>query len=105
MAQRMRHSLQACFQGFCAERSPQTLVDSDPVTGRVQRLLGQMDRSRADVLVRVKPDLFEHRREAGDFHFPMAARDALVVWSAERIEYAHAPGRKRVRVVVDSYGP
>ena len=63
VAQRVRHPLQPCLQRFAPERAPQVFVDGDPVAGRVKRLLGQVDRPRPDVLVRVEPDLLEHARE------------------------------------------
>src|SRR5579864_1946917 len=76
--QRVGYSLQPRLKSLAAERAPQRFVDGDPVTGRVQRLLGQVDRSCADVLVRVEADLLEHRREARDLHLAVTPRQSVV---------------------------
>src|SRR5258708_23308687 len=60
MSQRMGHALQAGFESLASERTPQFLVDGDPVPRGVQGLLGKMNRSCTDVLVRVASDLLEH---------------------------------------------
>ncbi len=67
----------------------------------MQRLLWQVDRSRPDVLVGVKPDLLEHAREAGDLQFTVAARNAVVFRTVEGIEHLHGHRCERVGVVVD----
>src|SRR5690348_10222495 len=66
VSQRVGDPLQSGLQRFAAERMPEGFVDGDPVAGRMQRLLGQVDRSCADVLVRVEADLLEHRRQGRD---------------------------------------
>src|SRR5256886_8927138 len=74
---RVAHALQPGLERLATQRPPQSFVDRDPVARRVQRLLRQMDRPRADVLVGVKPDLLEHLREARGLDLAVASRDAL----------------------------
>ena len=97
----MGHALQSRLEGFAAERSPDVLVDRDPVAGGVKRLLRQMDRTRADVLVRVKADLLEHARERRDLHFAMAAGERRALGPCECVENLHRYRSQRVGVVVD----
>ncbi len=86
----MSHPLQPRFEGFAAERRPQLLVDGDPVAGRVQGLLGQVDRARADVFMRVKSDLLEHARERGDLHLAVTSSDCLAVGAREGVQHLHS---------------
>ena len=70
----------------------------------MQRLLGKMDRSSADVLVRVKSNLLEHRGKARDLHFPMAAGEGVPMRAVKGVEHLHGHRCQRVGVVVDVDG-
>ena len=76
----------------------------EPVPGRVQRLLGQVDRPGADVLVRVEADLLEHGGERRELDLAVAPSSGVPsptglvpnvssTWTVHR--------RERVGVVVD----